>query len=361
MLKIPPIPDIVPDIDWPATLLITNHETSLMAQADDMPPVERTVFHYQMLASMEQGNSTTFLRSAAPEPLFAFAPPRGSEYAGRGTNNRDEAIQLVLVHLAALVFNQARSRYQLDDKRFQMQAVHALRLLEVADMYHHVDPHDPTTAPPIVYIRGELIMKLIVDIAILRVYSPPTETSSTAQLTRIIKRLGSIHQLLKDIGEPRGHAAWIKWLGAVRTWHDQVAALVLAHYVNKTETIPGATEMNRAISNGEAPSLPWAEIVNLLNKTGNAEHPLFAASLARRSRTKGMATKYYKDDTTALIDLVTTGELYHAPGFAKETPTADGMPRGDVNGDPKARRVELLGKLMPRTQHKLRFLDAAVM
>lgn len=357
VLKIPAIPDITTHILWHDVLQITVRETALMARAD-MLPLKRAEFDFTMLHSLTEGDGSTNIKLSSPEPPFTFAPPRGTEYAGRGTTNREEATQLVLLHMAALTFNNARARFKLTDAKFAQQTMHALRLMDAAKMYYPYDPHDPVNTPPIGYIHANVIFKIIVEIAMVRVNSVPSADTDCGRLTRVIQRLGAIHTLLNEAGQPRGFSVWITWLGEVKKWQVKTTAVFLAAYVAQTKTIPGVAAMNEAISQGAAPALPYAEIEHLLRTTKNLDSPFYRMALEKRDRLVGMSTAYYKHDTTALYQSIMSGDLFCAEAFAPVgLPTADTMDRLDTSTPMATQRTTLVAKLMPRAVRRLRFID----
>lgn len=328
--KLPPlinnvhtIPDIIPEINWLKFVHITNDNVILMLNASH-EPLQKAKLDLGLLLSMSE--ETTMCYESAPKLPFLFRPTGfRPAYNGLGTNNRTIAIHMMLLHMATCIFNNAcHLKQPITDKLVvKSYIIPSLYLLMAAEKYRGPSCSNEKTTPPITCIGGKHIFRLIIELMFLSVRDIPTYVSDKEHIENIIRHLGTVYKLLEHIPESLLYKNWKTWKESVSVWQKKCTALALAAYVLKTKTIPGNKEMSEAIFNGEAPSLPYSETINLLSNTHNKDSAMYEFAVSSHAHNRVMATKFHDGTTNVLSTLVNTGSLFTLPPFQPDTPRAD--------------------------------------
>jgi hypothetical protein len=319
-------------------------ETRIQIEAA-MEPMERALFHLRVLLSMTSGETRVF--PLGPDIPWEFTPGTtgNTGYVGTGTNSRNVAIQFVMIHIAALTFNQARAHHAFDSKDFGKAAVRVVRIIEIAKMYGAFSDN-PKNMPPAMAIKLDVVCKLVVEIALYRVYTVPVITTSVAKLETGLQKLGTIFNLLEALGELKISKAWAKWVVAVNNWYTTEVCLYVAHHMAATETVVDNPELTAKITKGEDPSVHFTEARMLLEVTKQTHVPLYAYA-CEKEKTLAPWRSTPARHTPVVLQSIVTGAIYHT--FTPGIPTIDQMPQYKDVADEKARRTMLLHATLPMT------------
>jgi hypothetical protein len=345
VIRIPIAPDIIPRIDWSDIVWTDVPETQMQMDAA-MEPIERALFHLRMLLSLD--SSTTRVYLSAPDMPWMFAAGSGGSigFLGVGTNVRNTAIQLVLTHIAVLTFNEARRDYGFDSTEFSKAAVRVIRLVEIAKLYGSFST-SPKHTPPAIIIKLDIVCKLIVEIAMYRVHAYPVPSTPESKLTSVLKKLGTIHELLKQLDGIKQHKAWAMWIRAVADWYTVQVCLYMAHHVVVTESVVDNPALTASIQNGTQPATHYTEARALLEVTKQTMIPLYA-HVCEKEKSLLPWQSSTNVHTPVLLQSIATGDVFYT--FTPNVATTDLMrEKGMEAMDTLQRRTTLLHALLPES------------
>ena len=216
---------------------------------------------------MNLKEGATEIHETAPVFPWMFGPAkRGQSFRGVATNNREEALRLVLVQTGIATYNSCKA-VSSDTVEFKARLTNAYMMAVLANKIT-APSTTPEYNPGAVRMRYDTLIALLVE---MKVYEHKYQSESSADLKKYHRTIGLLLQTAR-----RGEltSSWASWVKGVETWHREELAMLLA------KEMWDATQADTGDSDMAGTAIKYVEIESLLKETRQTDAVIYTETLS---------------------------------------------------------------------------------